>query len=63
MQKIYKLSKVQYLLEYLAHETSPRTISMFSTEPVNTRIYIKIAQPIHNRVNLYIDIYRLTDPS
>lgn len=63
MQKVYKLSKVQYLLEYLAHETNPPTISMSSTEPVNSRIYIKITQPIRNRVNLYIDIHRLTDPS
>lgn len=63
MQKVYKLFKVQYLLEYLAHEMNPRTISMSSTEPVNTRIYIKIAQPIRNRANLYIDIHRLTDPS
>lgn len=63
MQKVYKLSKVQYLLEYLAHEMNPRTISMFSTEPVNTWIYIKIAQPIRNRTNLYIHIHRLTNPS
>lgn len=53
MQKVYKLSKVQDLLEYLAHEMNPRTISMSSTEPVNTRIYIKIAQPIRNRANIY----------